>query len=334
MATSVRALLRRLRDGGHTNSDLEVPSIETDVSTGYGNARVAVGRDGAARLLLPVSNSERPLDVDRMEALQVTITSFNSADGQAKFIELVCRARDLEPVFAELSEEILRRVGSGEANSVACRQTIADFKSLLHVDEQGRGVTLQMARGLVGELLQLRRLCVISPEAIHLWLGPMGDRHDFRGGDISLEMKTSTRASSSIVISSIEQLESPESGELYLARQVLDRNDRGGLTVSALRNEIIAMGVDRELLDERLAAVGYGKSNTDLWNQFGFVTQGYHVFKVERGFPRLTAGDFAENKVPAGVHSIKYEIDLGTASEFQLDDEGIQKMERQLCQNL
>lgn len=333
MAT-FRAALQRLRTSGSTSSDLEVPSIETSVGTGFGIARVAIGRDNAARLLLPVSKSERPIEIEKMDALQVSISKFNLSGAPCQFIELICRKGDLESVFAELSEEILRRVEEGETPASASTATINEFKSLLESDGASSKVTLAEAQGLVAELLQLKRLARHSPDAIKLWLGPTGDRNDFRGGQIAIEVKSSSRASNPVLISSIDQLQTPEDGQLFLVRYTLDRNDADGLTVASLYQDLISMGVSALPLRQRLAEIGYSDTTEVDWNRFGFNPQGAHMFKVTTGFPCLNPGAFVGGQVPMGIGCIKYEINLGCASDFELGGSEIAELEAQICQTV
>jgi putative PD-(D/E)XK family protein DUF4420 len=332
--TAFRTLLHRLRTDGSTNSDLEVPSIETSVHTGFGVARVAIGKDNAARLLLPVSRSERPIEIEKMDSLQVSISKFNISDTAGQFIELVCRQSDLETVFAELAEEILRRVEQGETPASASVATISEFKSLLDSDGVRSKATLAEVQGLLAELLHLKRLTRYSTEAVKLWLGPTGDRNDFRGGDIAIEVKSSSRASNPVLISSIDQLELPEGDQLFLARYILDRNDAGGLTIARLYHDLISTGVNSRILAQRLAEIGYDETTEIQWNRFGFNPQGTHIFRVTNGFPCLNSSAFVGGRIPSGIQSIKYEIDLGCASDFQLDDSEISKVEAAICRSI
>jgi hypothetical protein len=99
--------------------------------------------------------------------------------------------------------------------------------------------------GLVAEMVVLNRLLDMSPSAWRCWRGLVGDRHDFRARDVSLETKTSLGAGSrEVTINGIDQLEPPAGGSLHLAHLVLEAVEGGLLTVASLGDRALLQADD------------------------------------------------------------------------------------------
>ena len=227
--------------------------MPTDVSAAAGPVRLAVGANGEPRLLLPLTSRETPASVDAGNALSVSVSSFSYKGTRLRFLDLVCVREDLETVFAEVVDEILARIGGGDG-------TIRDFRSLL-TRARTKDVRIGRVAGLVAELLVLNRLLDRSPSAWRAWRGPEGDRHDFRVGDTSLEVKASLRAGTSgVTINGLDQLEAPTGGTLYLLHIVLEPVTGGILSLGSLAQSAMSKVPEPARIETLLAAAGCGES--------------------------------------------------------------------------
>jgi hypothetical protein len=114
----------------------------------------------------------------------------------------------------------------GVAPSDALQQTIDEFLELVAANPKGSPEKL---RGLIGELWVLERmLCSRGAAAVSAWVGPFGETHDFRVGNVEIEVKTTTRARRIHMISSIDQLEPSQGARLYLLSLQFVRSGQGG----------------------------------------------------------------------------------------------------------
>lgn len=311
---------KRLRSSGVAETTLEIPSLSTGVETGYGPVRFALGLEGQPRLLVPCGPGTT-LTTNRPNGkLSVTLSRLTHAGRATMFIDVMNTDRGLDPVFAEIADEIVHRIGNGVAPLGAVEGTVADFRELLR-EAKDQSVPDSKIYGLIGELVILRNLAQITPAAVEAWTGPYDQRHDFRRRENALEVKTSSRADATIVsISSCEQLSEPSGGSLVLVHVRVERADNGDLFVAGLVSDILSYGVERAALERGLAAVGCLNPGSSEWNRIHCGLEGLSAYRVGSGFPRITAAQFPKGQLPDGVDSIAYTIDLRAAQRFMMHD--------------
>ena len=317
--------------GVQLSGGLEIPAIPTEVSTAAGRVRLAVGQSGEARVLLPLAANETPATIQGGTGLSVSVSAFNRKGRPLRFLDLLCLSQDLEPVFAELTDEVLARVASGRSSEQAVRSTVEDFRLLL-LQAEGGAIDTRRVAGLIAELLVLNRLLERSSDAWNAWRGPAGDRHGYRRGDTSLEMKASLRANAStITINGLEQLEVPHTGSLHLLRMVLEPVEGGALSVSGLASKALSRASEPGKLRTLLAAVGCRDIDAESWNRHRFRVDSESLYGIRPGFPRLTMSMLTDRIAPHGVHRVTYEIDLSAAVPFLCDDALLAELEESLC---
>lgn len=310
---------------------LEIPTLPTEISTAAGRVRLAVGQGGEARVLLPLTESETPATLQGGNGLSISISSFNRKGRPLRFLDLLCLSRDLEPVFAEFTDEILARVASGRSCELAVRSTVEDFRLLL-LQAEGGAIDTRRVAGLIAELTVLNRLLERSSLGWNAWRGPTGDRHDFRRGDTSLEVKASLRAdASTITINGLDQLEVPDTGSLHLLRMVLEPVEGGSHSVSELAAKAISRASEPRRLRALLAAMGCADIDAESWNRHRFRVDSESLYGVRPGFPRLTTSMLTGRVAPHGVHKVAYEVDLFTATAFLCDTAVRADLEKCLC---
>jgi hypothetical protein len=309
---------QRLRqESGTQTSDLGVPSLVLDASAGAGPARLAIGAEREARLLVPLAAGERFPMVHDTHGLELRDSVLLLQGLPVRFIDVACRGERLEAVFEKLVDEVVRRLRGGAAPANALEDAITDFRNLLSGANRERP-SIETALGLIGELIILNRLLLVEPDAWQLWTGPAGGRHDFRGGDRAIEVKTSLRAQSRIVeVSAIDQLAAPPGGHLLLAHCVLEYDGAGPLSVVGEATHACTIASDPAAVADRLALLGYDQAQADEWSSFRFSLFSQELYSVTDGFPRLTPASFAEGELPVGVSHFRYRVNLDFASEFR-----------------
>lgn len=313
----------RLRNNSEGDGAIEVPSLSSGVDTGFGPVRFAIGPEGQPRLMVPCGPGATFKGEPSNGKLSVAMSRYDVAGRKTLFVDVMCIERALDAVFAELADEIVHRVASGQASVDAVDGTISDFRDLLR-DTQRCEIPEEKILGLIGELVVLRSLASISPRAIEAWTGPYEQRHDFRRHKHAIEVKTSSRADSTLVsISSCEQLSEPAGGSLVLVHLNLERAEGGQLSVSELSSEIVASGISRQSLGEALAAMGCLDADSFEWNRLRYELEGVSGYRVAPGFPRITSEQFPESTLPDGIESIVYSIDLRAARQFLLSEAGL-----------
>lgn len=314
---------RRLRGAGIGDGVLEVPSFPTEVDSGYGRIRYALGPAQEMRLLVPVGPGALLPKIGPTGKLALAMSKF-SLDGRGtQYLDLMCADRALDTVFAELATAVINRVAGGSVPGEAVELTVSEFRDLL-----GQGGTHaaedSAIYGLVGELIVLRGLSRVDRSAVSAWIGSFEERHDFRKGIHAIEVKTSSRIDSRLVsISSIEQLTEPSGGTLTLVHVALERADGGAVSVGGLYEEICALGVDRARFNKALGEVPCIDPGGPDWNRLSFNLEKVTGYQVTVGFPRVSSEMFSGGSVPVGIKKLVYTVDLSTADQFRLNPSGL-----------
>ncbi|MGQ6050304.1 PD-(D/E)XK motif protein [Serratia sp. IR-2025] len=309
---------RLLKISGKGDGILEVPSIDSGVETGFGTARYAIGAQGQPRLLVPVGGIDSAKGLSSTSKLIVTSSSFKVFGKGTFFIDIQSQDRALDVVFAELAEEVLRRIEEGTSPVRAIIQSIEEFRELLKSGSLNE-ISENQIFGLIGELEVLRKLSTYSNGAVDVWMGPYGQRHDFRQGVHALEVKSSSRSDASkVIIHGIDQLAPPNGGTLHLVHIRIERVEQGGISIGSLFESIISLGANDKLLRECLAEVGCSDPHDEAWNRLHFELDSIKVYLVSDGFPRIVNSSFLAGSLQAGVSSLEYVIDLDNATKFEL----------------
>jgi hypothetical protein len=301
--------------------DLGIPSFPLRIVTRAGNVRLALGQEGEARLLLPLSAGEPFPKIAEARGLTLTDSVFMLEGRPRRFIDLVCKSRELEEVFRDLVVEILSRIDAKEAPAQAVEGSIKDFRSLL-LGPWTQNISVQSAVGMLGELVLLERLLQIDGEAWKAWTGPLSGRHDFRAGPHAIEVKASIRSQrKSVQISALDQLAEPPGGKLVLFHHVFEEDAGGDLTIPALAAKILGRSSDSEAVAALLDSAGYDAQFDKQWDEFCFSALQEDAYRVGPGFPRLVPSDFDKGELPAGVSHFRYTVDLSAASQFLLRED-------------
>ncbi|WP_169306253.1 PD-(D/E)XK motif protein [Paracoccus hibiscisoli] len=321
----------RIRRSGQGDGRLEVPSRATGVSTGYGEVRLATGPQGEARLLVPVARPGRGRMPPGNQSLLVSYASYRNGSQVEHFIDLMLRDARLAGVFADLAEEILSRIGVGTPPDTAVKGTIDDFRKLLAAGPIGE-VPANKIAGLIGELLVLDQLCAHDPAMVDAWVGPTGQRHDFRRGALAIETKTSMRSDATkIAVHGGEQLQAPLGSALFLAHIRAERADKGDLTVASIFSRIVGRGADEVLLEDRLHAVGCRAPDAEEWNEIAFSLEGFDIYAVNKNFPRIIPEIFPAGVLPPGISNLDYMVDLFHARDCKLPEVETTELLRGFC---
>ena len=300
-----------------TNHELEAH----EVASGTG---VWVARDNSDHQhLLVLVDGLSDLALDETHGLKVVISQHRIAGrGEAPYVDLGCLDEGAIQTFASVATEVANAVTRRppEERTSALLAVIREWRWFWGVDPTQ--MSTNDAIGLLGELWFLNRWAGVSPTALKAWDGSNGARHDFQWPTTSVEVKTIARGGPvTHTIQHLEQLDDPETGQLYLfslriARDALAANSVNSL-VTAARQALGDDPTSRAELMMKLAARGY----TPAGRAESCVT--YRVldeslYRVADGFPRLTPRDFPQG-LPPGIISIAYQVDMTGCSEWLTD---------------
>lgn len=304
----------------------ELQIRETDRSVGHLAPPIfAIDANRCRHLLLPVQQGYQISEDKRSAGVQVSIHEFLDQGRIRYFVDVVCLKPHLNKLFSIIITDILRLIDDDELEpDIASGIVINNWRELLEQVPSGKP-DINTLTGLYAELITLRRLAEFNPKSLSSWYGPQKARHDFTSRSAAIEVKGSRAREGRIVkIHGVEQLESPENADLYLAVVKLERVQQGGQSIGALINSITSLGVSTFELFKMISEIGITPDVVDKIENIHFKVREYRTYLVDNSFPRITRGTFTGSKLPPGVLGLTYEIDLTNEPPFPLgnEDEG------------
>ncbi len=306
-----------LRIGELETTALEIPTLPTNAKTAAGEVRLAVTEKSESRVLIPIHPSESIRGIVDAPSLKISIVRLRSSGQMEPFLDLICVSKSLESVFSEVVGEILSRISDGVSGTLAVETTIRDFRDLL--DDRDEDIDDGKIVGLVAELLILDRLLEQSADAWKCWRGPHGDRHDFRNGGLSLEVKASmSKAQTRIFIHGLDQLEAPEDGQLYIHHMVLEPVGRGLVDIAVLWSSIESKSSEIRPIEDAFAVLGLTRENIDRWSRLSFRLEDEKLYRVDNDFPRLVPSNLRIER--NGISDVSYAVDLAYANDSILPE--------------
>lgn len=311
---------------------LEEKFLQAESGAGSGYLRVSathfldlfVGVEDGKRALLLICDRE-PGEAPTMEAL--TVYRRKREDERWAFLVSLER-KNLGGLFSYLAEDLVHST-ENERDCVRAAACVVErlkwWTRLLSRARSGLLGEMEL-RGLVGELIFLRE-CAIpalgASAAVDGWVGQFDAPRDFRYADVDVEVKTHSRDSADIRISSAEQLD-PAGVPIVLATIELDlvqADTAGSFSVDALVKHVRAACEPEanavEGLDQRLWAAGYVPDPH--YEKVYFRNSGPVLHLCGDGFPRLI-----RSELPAGITKCSYEIALAAMRGFRISEWRVQ----------
>jgi len=224
---------------------------------------------------------------------------------------------DNEEVFLRLCWDIIE--SSRDISETIIDFIVGRYLKWQRLMEYKRPNILPVARqkGLIGEILFLTE-CIKTmgvQKALESWCGPEGADQDFIYDGTWTEVKATTMASTTISISSLEQLDIDIDGSLMVYR--LDKtteSNTSGFTLTDMvlntRGLLSSNFKSKELFELKLFQYGY--KDLPEYGKQKYCLCGEEEYLVGRTFPRLTKGNIAFQ-----ITAAKYSIDLASIAVFR-----------------
>ncbi|MFE4514368.1 PD-(D/E)XK motif protein [Kitasatospora sp. NPDC056783] len=292
------------------------------VTTDHGPLLAAVDADRMRHLLIPLATRQRLSAGVAVGSLRILERPLEDDESYGRFADITCTDRELDDVFTGLCHDVLVALAAdGDRPYRTARAVVERWRRLFSAGR--RSLTDEQVVGLFGELLVLIRLLEGDPGAVRHWAGPEGERHDFTGGRLAVEVKSSTTVSERrlLQVHGLDQLEPPEDGELFIAWQRLQPDPRGR-TLDELVTHARDLCDDEVAFLSKLARLGYQRSDQgQAGRRLSPVESRW--YPVDDGFPKLTTTSIPGAEVPAGVLDVRYTVDLAGVRTDRLDDDAV-----------
>lgn len=233
-------------------------------------------------------------------------------------LKFVLNYPSLDEVFIKLCWDLMN-VACGNEN--AEEAILQRFKSWMKLFQKGANsiLSVNQQKGLIGEILFLEEKMhdLGENKAIEAWVGPEGADQDFVFMDSWSEIKTTTIASESITISSVQQLGGIFPGELVV--YFMDKTSANGKNVISLpilveRVKSNLSTNNQNLFMCKLALLGYLDKDSDIYINNRFNVKEKRTYNVNVSFPKLTPYN-----LPSEIVNARYELSLAAIDRFRLN---------------
>jgi len=234
-----------------------------------------------------------------------------------------------------LSFELLRNEQQGVFSILCCdiiehsRPAVSETEALILVinrykqwskllETQRSGLMDEQSRkGLLGELLFLEQRISNADSmlaAVQGWTGADGADQDFIYPDGWFEVKSIGVSAVSVTISSLEQLDCADAGELVVSRIDKAAPDKAGAVSlnDVVRRVSASLIGSADALDLfRIKLSQYGYIDLQEYSEQNYYCSGTQHYRVDESFPKLTS-----DNVPTQVVALHYELDLPSLTDW------------------
>ena len=173
--------------------------------------------------------------------------------------------------------------------------------------------------GLIGEILFLKGNLaerIGLSDALKSWSGQELTHKDFSFNDTWAESKAISRSTMSVKISSLEQLDSENDGELVVHSFEKMSENYDGITLNKLVFDTRALFSSTDEKDDFMAKVCLqGYEYHTYYDTFVYELVSFHRYAVNDGFPKLT-----RKNVDTALSKSTYTLSLSEIVDFEIKD--------------
>jgi hypothetical protein len=225
-----------------------------------------------------------------------------------------------QSVFSILCCDVIEHSRPAANEADALKLVISRYKQWSKLLESQRSGLMDENRrkGLLGELLFLEERIAASEsalDAVQGWSGADGADQDFIYTGGWFEVKSIGISAVSVSISSLQQLDCTDEGELVIKRIDKTAPDRAGAfslneVVFRISEMLIGSAEAIDLFRSKLSAYGY--IDLQEYSEQKYCCSGTQRYRVDESFPKLTAAN-----VPSQVASLHYELSLPALADWE-----------------
>lgn len=222
-----------------------------------------------------------------------------------------------QDVFAILCCDVIEYSRAAISEKEALTLAISRYRQWGKLLEQQRGGLMNenLQKGLLGELLFLEEridLQDFALDAIQGWVGADGADQDFVYSDGWFEVKCIGASAIGVTISSLEQLDCSDAGELVIKRVDKTAPERpGAVSLNDIVHRISGR-IDGEALDLFYAKLySYGYIDLQEYSEQKYYCSATQRYRVDDSFPRITRKMAAKQ-----IASLRYELNLPSLAEW------------------
>lgn len=318
--TKIESLWQKVREEIHQSpiGDNEFKLIRLDPDSPH---NLTAGIDGMGNLMLAAEINSRPPDIDVGTRALEYFRHQRSGGNWLMVLRLI--GEGLDQVFGRLCQDLIDEAVHAPSQAALIKlfqRRLLLWKKLF---QQGGNGCLEkyQIQGLMAELLALESLLARENssvmDTVMAWTGPLKKDQDFIFSDHSIEIKAISPKVDKVGISSVSQLYSDGSLELwiYLLREAASDGDTalGIMDLIARLENRLALNCPDALPVFRGLLLEAGYVEQECYESSCFNILGLEKYRVSEGFPRLIPDD-----IPQGISDISYSISLAELDPFKI----------------
>lgn len=254
-------------------------------------------------------------DSELISSKAISVNRIATGNGK-EALQFVLNYDSLKDIFLKLCWDLMDSTKKSEHPT---DDMLMRFKKwIILMQKQGDGIlTSSTQKGIIGELLFLQSALrsYNEKEVIEAWVGPEGSDQDFIFLDKWVEIKTATIAATAIKISSLQQLERNDIGELIV--YYMDRTTSRGMQTFSLpqviedTEKMLNNAHNKDLLECKLSMCGYDKSMSNRYQEVRYRLARKQTYLVTEEFPKMT-----RETVPGAVRNAVYELETSAIQKY------------------
>ena len=228
---------------------------------------------------------------------------------------------ELAPVFGRLCQDLIDtalEMPSQAALIILFKGRLNLWKKLFQ-NSHGGLLEKHQIKGLIAELIALEYLLMSSKDSmlstLMAWTGPEGADQDFIFSDRAIEVKAISPSSTKVGISSVEQLDSILSMDLWIYVLKDSSGEEKGdlnLTSQVLKIEQILSAQPKavNIFKDKILQAGY--VDNIFYAKYCFNVLSHGKYRISEFFPRLS-----RKLLPAGVLEASYSISISAIDQYR-----------------
>lgn len=226
----------------------------------------------------------------------------------------------LKELFISLTWDMMNCTYDTANNAYGVKKAVERFKKWQKLFAASKDkMSSAQVKGLIGELLVLRDICIAkygAEKAVEGWVGPLSADQDFQYEDMWYESKAVSASKDKVTISSFEQLDTTAPGVLAICRiETASSLERCGFTLKSLINSVddmISANVHlKSLFHMRLTLYGYNEADDN--SDECYKLMGLETYNVDDAFPRI-----ARSSINAAVCGGSYELSIPAIQDWRM----------------
>ena len=257
--------------------------------------------------------------IKKIESSKCIDASCNQRKDGKYAISFTLMDRKQEDVFIIMAGDIIE-YSNVDTDDIALLKVLRRYNAWLKMLNPTRGAVLgsNTQKGLIGELLFLKEKIetgMLPSEALIGWDGPEGADQDFVYAECWYEIKSTGASSTEIFISSVEQLDRDDEGELVVYR--IDKcapDQPKSFTLYGLVHAIIdlisRLGENPDELVLKLGSAGY--IDMKEYDKQHFSMSSKQIYSVNNTFPKIR-----RKEIPNEIINMEYRIDIPSIKSWE-----------------